>query len=605
MNPPISEPPPTRSDAPPAVRFLVRGRAVATVGAVLAAAIALVSSPGLMREANAADTAPDFSYFKENVEPVLLAVCAQCHAGKGKGVLGLIVHAAGAPFPDEEHRVNYTTVLKLVVPGKPEQSKFLQKPLGERGGGVKHGGNERIFKGTPAYAAWVEFINGTKGVAPSKPAPTGATSAVGQPDLGYFMANIEPVLLGTCSRCHAGVGKGQFALIIHEGGTRFPLADHRKNYDTITRLLVPGKPETSRFLLKPLSERDGGIKHGGGDLITKGDANYKSWVDFINGVKGPPPPEDAPPEEELPSADAKGLVFQAETLKSSGDLTIATTEGGAKVVTPGPAGGRLTGRFRASRAGEFQLSFNAVAATRGMRLRIDGGEPLDVEVIGQGAVLVTPRIPLDGGKPLDARLGRLAVVDDAVLMDGREGTARFLVPVDTAHAKVEATVSIPGPDEPGRDDAWLLFDCLDQENGKFFGLVDGGRKLVMGVLEAGRPRILTSTPVPEGTVLDGKTKVKFGVAILDGLAVGRLDGKAILKVNFDRGLGAARFGFLTHGIATVSSLAIQGFQGEDIHRVKLTVGGVVHLRKGNHTFDVELLPAGASLDSVTVKDLAE
>ena len=39
--------------------------------------------------------------------------------------------------------------------------------------------------------------------------------------------------------------------------------------------------------------------------------------------------------------------------------------------------------------------------------------------------------------------------------------------------------------------------------------------------------------------------------------------------------------------------------------MKLTVGGVVHLRKGNHTFDVELLPAGASLDSVTVKDLAE
>ena len=39
--------------------------------------------------------------------------------------------------------------------------------------------------------------------------------------------------------------------------------------------------------------------------------------------------------------------------------------------------------------------------------------------------------------------------------------------------------------------------------------------------------------------------------------------------------------------------------------MKLSTGGVVHLRKGNHTLDVELLPAGASLDSITIKDLAE
>ena len=175
------------------------------------------------------------------------------------------------------------------------------------------------------------------------------------------------------------------------------------------------------------------------------------------------------------------------------------------------------------------MSFRTIAATRGLRLRFDGGEPLDVEVLGEGAIDVTPRIPLDGGKPLDARLGRLAVVGDAVAMDGREGTARFLAPVDVAHAKIEATVAIPGPDEPGRDDAWLLFDCLDQENGKFFGLVDGGRKFVMGVLEGGRPRILASKPVPEGTVLDAKTPVRLGVAILDGVAVGRFEGKAVLS----------------------------------------------------------------------------
>jgi len=573
-----------------------------TLAAFAAATLALSAST---HPAGAADPQPDFAFFKEKIEPVLQSVCAQCHAGKGKGQFALIVHAEGAAFPDAEHRVNYTTTLKLLKSGKPEQSLFLLKPLAERDGGVKHGGNDRIFKGTPAYKAWVDYINGVKGEGTSAPAGTSATAAPGQPDFGYFYARVEPVLLGTCSRCHAGVGKGQFALIIHEGGTRFPLADHRKNYDTVSRLLTPGKPEQSKFLLKPLSERDGGVKHGGGDLFTKGDANYVSWVEFITGVKGPPLPEEAPPEEELPAASAKGLLLRAKDLKTSGEVTLSTTDGGLQVASPGTAGGRLTGRFRASRAGDYRITFRTVAATRGLRLRIDEGEPLDVEVLGQGAMEVTPRIPLDDAKPLDARLGRLAVVGDTIAMDGREGTARFLVPVDTAHQRAEATVSMPARDEPGCDDAWLLFDCLDQENGKFFGFADGARKLVMGVLEAGRPRILTSVPVPGDLVLDAKSPARLTAVILDGLAVGKLNGKALLKVNFDRGLGAARFGFLTHGIATVSSMAILGFKGEDVHRVKPAVGGVVHLRKGNHTIDVELLPAGASLESLTVQDLAE
>ena len=39
----------------------------------------------------------------------------------------------------------------------------------------------------------------------------------------------------------------------------------------VSRLLVPGKPDQSRFLIKPLADGDGPGKHGGGDLITKGD----------------------------------------------------------------------------------------------------------------------------------------------------------------------------------------------------------------------------------------------------------------------------------------------------------------------------------------------
>jgi hypothetical protein len=209
---------------------------------------------------------------------------------------------------------------------------------------------------------------------------------------------------------------------------------------------------------------------------------------------------------------------------------------------------------------------------------------------------VGPRLPLDNGRPLDGRAGRLAVVDGALAMDGRDGMARFLAAADLPHTAVEAGFAIPEGDDPGRDDAWLLFDCLDEANGKFFGLSDGGRRVVMGVIEQGRPRVVRSVPRPEG--LPGE---RLRVDLDGGVAFGRLDGKAVLFVNFDRGLGAARFGFLTHGAATVRSIA--AYRGPDeVHRLRLSEGAVFRLLRGAHRIEIELLPGGAALDAVTVRD---
>ena len=551
--------------------------------------------------ARAAGEAPDFQYFKQNIEPVLQSVCSQCHAGKGKGRFGLVVHGAGVPFPDAEHKQNFDTVVALLVPGNPEKSQFLLKPLAKKDGGIKHEGGDRIFKGTPAYKNWVAFIDGEKAAAP---AMTAAGGGAGKPDFGFFLANVEPVLLGTCSRCHAGAGKGQFALVVHTGGTRFPLEDHRKNFDTVSRLLVPGKPDQSRFLIKPLADGDGPGKHGGGDLITKGDANYKNWVEFINGVVGPPPPDDRP-EEVLPTISEKGLVVEAEAMKVTGDAALQAQEGaqgagvgkGGQVLAPGPGGGKASTAFRAGRSGEYAIVVRATGASRGLRLRVDTGEPMTLEVPSTpGFFDVSPRLPLDGGKPMDGRLGRLDVDGGSIRMDGRQGTARFLAAADLAHKKVEARFVLPAADDPARDDAWLLFDCQHADSGKFFGLIDAGRKVVMGVIEDGRPRVITSVPRPEG--LAGE---RLTVELIDGIAVGRLDGKPLLKLNFDRGLGAGRFGFLTHGVAQVTDLRAW-MESEEVYAMKPSEGGVIHLRRGNHVLEFDLLPGGAAIDAVTVKE---
>src|SRR5205085_10324821 len=125
----------------------------------------------------------------------------------------------------------------------------------------------------------------------------------------------------------------------------------------------------------------------------------------------------------------------------------------------------------------------------------DVDAPKDAKGFGD----VGPMLPLDNGKPLDGRAGRIEVDGATVKMDGRQGMARFLAAADLAHNRVEVKISVPPKDDPARDDAWLLFDCLDQDNGKFFGFSDAGKKVVMGVIEAGRPRVVKSVPRPEGT----------------------------------------------------------------------------------------------------------
>ena len=567
-------------------------------------AVALLAIAGEQgREARADGPEPDFGFFREKIEPVLQSVCSQCHAGKGQGQFAMIARPPGAPIPEAESRRNFQTVSKLVVAGKPTESKFLLKPLSERDGGVKHGGNARIFKGTPAYRAWVDFINGTKGssssAAPSRP------PVAGQPDFGYFLARIEPVLLGTCAQCHAAPGKGQFSLVVHTAGARFPLDDHRKNFETVVRLLVPGKPDDSRFLQKPYAGRPASMKHGGGDRIMKGDENHKSWVEFIMGIVGPPPPVEAPPEPEAPSVGAKGLVLEAESMNPSGGAMLLTADGGAKLVAPGAGGGRIQGTFRATRTATYVLGFRARPAQNGFRFRLDDGEFIAVDAPAEGVSEVIPRLPLDGDRPLDGRRGRLVLegpAEEPVLaMDGREGVARWLSPADLPHTKVRATVGIPAEDEPGRDDAWLLFDCLDVENGKFFGLADGGRRVVMGVMESGHPRVVKSAAAPKA---GGSEPLELGVDLVDGIAVGRIDGKPVLHVNLDVHLGAARFGFLTHGVAVVRSLtATRG--GQEVHRTRFSAGGVFQLTRGNHSIEVDLLPQGAAIDAVTVKELSE
>jgi len=544
--------------------------------------------------ARAADeVVPDYEFYKANVAPVVERVCAECHAIPRKR-LGkhFLKPMPGRSVRESHHRDNYEMILELIEPGNPAASLWLLKPLGPGQGGVTHKGGQRVRLDSLEYGVMVDFIQGrTLTQRAFQPPPT----PEGQPDFAFYYARIAPTLANVCAECHGGKGQGRHALRTAPRGEELPLADHYANYETVLTLTDRQRPEKSRFLLKPLALADGGLPHRGGDRIVKGDANHVNWLAFLKGERGPPLPtgrrQGGPPLLE------SALTLEAEAMERDASLEErfdALTPEKKWMVAEAKAG-RLSARVRVPEAGDYAMKLAVVGGAGPLGVALDGGPPVDVEVPAAGRAEVGPRFLLDGAAALRAPRGDLRVEAGRLVLDGRGGEASFLAASEVDHQAVEARLALAS-EEDGGDDAWLCFDMLDPDNGKLLGLVDGGRRCVMGLLEGGVPRILTSAKsfLPE----PGATSRRLRVEYLEGVAVGRLDGQPMVFLHLDRLLGQGGFGLATHGVLTVESLeAIQQFP---VHKVGFGEGPILHLGAGIHSFEIELPADGAGLDSLTL-----
>ncbi len=70
---------------------------------------------------------------------------------------------------------------------------------------------------------------------------------------------------------------------LDEGSKTWTEAQSRKNFEVVSRLVVPDKPESSRLLMHPLAPDAGGDKfHGGGrQFASKDDPDWKTIADWV------------------------------------------------------------------------------------------------------------------------------------------------------------------------------------------------------------------------------------------------------------------------------------------------------------------------------------
>jgi hypothetical protein len=117
----------------------------------------------------------DYEFFKTRVEPIFLkrrspdhARCYVCHQVRihTGGPLSLQPLLPGMNFwTEEQSRVNFETVSKLVVPGDPSASLFLQRPLAPEAGGIgdtHQGGRQFASQDDPDWQNMKAWVLGQK-----------------------------------------------------------------------------------------------------------------------------------------------------------------------------------------------------------------------------------------------------------------------------------------------------------------------------------------------------------------------------------------------------------------------------------------------------------
>ena len=237
----------------------------------------------------------DIEAYRNGVEKVFLtdrggtmpgyAACVMCHTWQTSVRFTLQTPSTDAGWTTDQSRRNFDVVTKLVNTADPENSRLLRKPLTPEAGGLGHtGGTYWRSRSDPEYVAilnWIRSLPADKYVAAPEPTL----------DFEFFRACVQRVFATPreghirCSNCHSS-GLIGFAPVA-QSGSSWSEEEARRAFQTISRLVIPGNPEQSRFLLKPLHPDGGGsyTHNGPRRWQSRDDEEWRMLADWVRGER--------------------------------------------------------------------------------------------------------------------------------------------------------------------------------------------------------------------------------------------------------------------------------------------------------------------------------
>jgi hypothetical protein len=141
-------------------------------------------------------------------------------------------------------------------------------------------------------------------LVPSSPAQTSGGTDAQAPQLDYefFRTRVEPIFLkkrsedhARCYVCHQVMrhGGGPLSLDMLPSGASFWTEEQsRHNFEIVSKLVVPGKPDLSLFLRMPLAPEAGGLAdthQGGRQFASEDDPDWKNMRAWVLGQKAEGP----------------------------------------------------------------------------------------------------------------------------------------------------------------------------------------------------------------------------------------------------------------------------------------------------------------------------
>ena len=259
-----------------------QGRAVWFAAVVLCASVAGVATLGWTGapdaptpdgEATDPESAAvpfDFDFYRQNIEPMFARprgypnsggrpACVMCHTWQTSlrfALQDMTETPDGWTWTEGQSQLNYDVVRQLVNASDPPSSKLLTKPLATQAGGEGHtGGNYWQSMDDPEYRVvleWIEMLPVEQHTPPPEP----------ELDFEFYQTCVQEIIANprygqlSCSACHAGGSIG-FAPR-PANGTSWSEAEARRGFAVMQRLIQPGNPVESRWMLKPLHPDGGG-----------------------------------------------------------------------------------------------------------------------------------------------------------------------------------------------------------------------------------------------------------------------------------------------------------------------------------------------------------
>jgi YVTN family beta-propeller protein len=238
----------------------------------------------------------DFEIYRARIEPIFLKEreggvrCYNCHSTMVTRLRLEPLTAGSSSWTEEQSRKNFAFVQQLITPGSPLKSRLLLHPLAPAAGGdpAHTGGKFWQTQDDPEWqfiAAWVRAA----AALPASDAAKASTAANDALDFPTFRSTVQPIFLkerpghARCYGCHNASNRVFQLATLSPGQTDWNDEQSRKNFENVLQLVIPGKPESSRFLLHPLAPEAGGdpFHSGGRQFASTSDPDWIAIMEWV------------------------------------------------------------------------------------------------------------------------------------------------------------------------------------------------------------------------------------------------------------------------------------------------------------------------------------